>query len=250
MNDYNLQCELQKPEQAILDELKNKLPFMKMLDIGVGAARTTTYFACLVGEYVGVDYSQNMINASRRKFPQYTFKVADARNLSDFEEDYFDFVLFSFNGIDSVDHRERLRILHEIRRVIKKGGYFCFSAHNLNSYSGRIRSIKFPKNPALLVLRSYSLLQTRLLNMKTWRDLRNPSSELQHMMIFHASERANRRLHRIYWLTPTEQLKQLLDNGFGNIRVYGLDGREIANPESCTLQHEKDDWLYYLCQPN
>ena len=35
------------------------------------------------------------------------------RNLSIFDDAYFDFVMFSFNGIDSVEHQDRLAILGE-----------------------------------------------------------------------------------------------------------------------------------------
>lgn len=88
----------------MLNELRTKLPEMRMLDIGVGAGRTTHHFAPLTKEYIGVDYSKNMIKARRRKFRNYpkklTFKVADARDLKLFGDKYFDFALFSFNGID------------------------------------------------------------------------------------------------------------------------------------------------------
>jgi hypothetical protein len=46
---------LRKPEVTVLDELREKLRDMKMLDIGVGAGRTTGHFACLTKEYVGID---------------------------------------------------------------------------------------------------------------------------------------------------------------------------------------------------
>jgi len=48
---------LQPAEKTILTLLQERLSTMKMLDLGVGAGRTTKYFAPLVGEYIGVDYS-------------------------------------------------------------------------------------------------------------------------------------------------------------------------------------------------
>ena len=65
---YLSQNDLQKPEETILNELRNKLPQMSMLDIGVGAGRTTTHFAFLAKEYIGIDYSGQMVNACQRKF--------------------------------------------------------------------------------------------------------------------------------------------------------------------------------------
>ena len=68
-----------------------------------------------------------MIKACRLKYPSNTaFEVADAGNLRIFENAYFDFVIFSFNGMDTVEHEQRLATLHEIRRVIRKGGTFVF----------------------------------------------------------------------------------------------------------------------------
>ena len=104
---YISELELQPPEAEILQELRNELPNLKMLDIGVGAGRTTQHFAGLAKEYIGIDYSSTMIEACRKKFPQYRLEVADARNLSIFDDAYFDFILFSFNGIDAVEHEDR-----------------------------------------------------------------------------------------------------------------------------------------------
>lgn len=66
VREYYVECHLQKPEEAVLNELRAKLQKMKMLDIGVGAGRTTHHFASLAKEYVGVDYSKNMIRACRQ----------------------------------------------------------------------------------------------------------------------------------------------------------------------------------------
>lgn len=133
---YCVKRHLQKPEETVLDKLRAKLPKMRMLDIGVGAGCITYHFAPLVREYVGVDYSENMIRACRLKFKnsskKISFRVADAKDLSFFGDNYFDLSLFSFNGIDYMGHDDRLRTLCEIYRITKNGGYFCFSTHNLN----------------------------------------------------------------------------------------------------------------------
>jgi ubiquinone/menaquinone biosynthesis C-methylase UbiE len=64
---------------------------MNMLDIGVGGGRTTKYFFPLAKEYVGIDYSPEMIQACKKKFPELRFEVADVRNLSLFGDGHFDF---------------------------------------------------------------------------------------------------------------------------------------------------------------
>jgi ubiquinone/menaquinone biosynthesis C-methylase UbiE len=211
LNDYISQIELQKPELAILKELKGKLSNVRMLDIGVGAGRTTEHFAGLVREYVGVDYSSTVIKACRLKFPQYRLEVADARNLSCFNNAYFDFVMFSFNGIDSVEHKERIAILREIRRVTRKGGYFSFSTHNLNYW--QLNPVGLSKNPVILSSRICNLLLSRVLNRKAWQIMRRNTRKRQYAMVYH---KYKNNLFRSYYITPNEQLKQLKDFGFSN----------------------------------
>ena len=126
---------LQPAEQAVLTRLNPQLAQMKMLDIGVGGGRTTHHFHQRVGDYVGIDYAAEMIAACRQRFadgsPPLALEVGDARDMGDFPDQSFDLILFSFNGIDYISHADRLRVLKEIHRVGKPGGYFCFSSHNL-----------------------------------------------------------------------------------------------------------------------
>jgi ubiquinone/menaquinone biosynthesis C-methylase UbiE len=228
--DYYInEFELQAPESEILDELRNELPGLKMLDIGVGTGRTTTHFAGLVKEYIGIDYSNTMIEACRLKFPQYRLEVADARNLSMFDDAYFDFVLFSFNGIDSVEHEQRLATLHEIRRVIRKGGYFCFSTLNLNPRRQR-PPFTFYKNPVLLWLSVYNFVLNANLRKK---------SKLEHEMIYY---KYRDFLSRLYFITPSEQINQLQDAGFSNTKAFSLkDGKVVIDPTNML-----DYYVYFL----
>src|SRR5215475_3747471 len=99
-------------ERAVLGRLRDDLSQLEMLDIGVGTGRTGYTFAPLVKRYVGIDYSPRMIDRARALLGEngrVELRVADARNLSSVEGS-FDFVLFSYNGIDAVEHADRLRI--------------------------------------------------------------------------------------------------------------------------------------------
>jgi ubiquinone/menaquinone biosynthesis C-methylase UbiE len=232
VDHYIRELELQPPEAEVLEELRGELPKFKMLDIGVGAGRTTQHFAKLVKEYIGIDYSKTMIDACRVKFPQYRLEVADARNLSIFDDSYFDFALFSFNGLDAVEHEERLKILHEIRRIIRKGGYFCFSTLNLNSRRGR-PPVTFYKNPLLTSFDIYNFLLNG--------NFRN--KKINHDMIF---LKYRDFLTRLYFITPAEMLKQLSEAGFSQTKAYNLDsGKEIGDPITML-----DYWVYFLTIAN
>jgi SAM-dependent methyltransferase len=103
-----------------------------VLDIGIGAGRTTPLLSEMFGRYVGIDYSADLVAAAKSLHPHADLRVMDARQL-DFGT-AFDVVVFSFNGIDSVDFADRQRILAEMHRVLKPGGYLVFSTHNLGFY--------------------------------------------------------------------------------------------------------------------
>lgn len=102
-----------------------------VLDIGVGAGRTTPALSRLGARYVGADYSSAMIGSCRNRFPGLDFRVCDATDLQGFSDEEFDVVVFSFNGIDVISTDEaRGRCFSEVGRVLKRGGVFIFSSHN------------------------------------------------------------------------------------------------------------------------
>jgi ubiquinone/menaquinone biosynthesis C-methylase UbiE len=232
-----LQTELQEPEKTILTTLTDKLPTMHMLDIGVGCGRTTCHFAPLVKEYIGVDYAHNMVAICQNKFrpnPLWSFLTVDARDLLRFEEDYFDFVLFSFNGIDYVSHVDRLRILQQIRRVVKIGGFFCFSSHNLGALDC---STHLSRHPLVMFRQWTNLLLMRILNGRCWKTMRS-SQKQRHVII---KDGVFNYALLTYYITLSEQIKQLTDAGFCDIGVYGFDGIQVKTAEDAI-----SPWLYYL----
>ena len=105
-----------------------------VLDIGVGGGRTTPYLSAIARRYVGVDYSQAMVEACHEGWPELDFRNCDATDLSEFSDTTFDVVVFSFNGIDNIgDDSGRARCFAEIARVLKPDGVFIFSSHNARS---------------------------------------------------------------------------------------------------------------------
>jgi len=236
---------LQPPEVSILNLLRPSLPDMTMLDIGVGGGRTTQHFAPFARDYVGVDYSEKMIDMCRRRFsgwPALRFEVCDAQCMERFADAMFDFILFSFNGIDYLSHAGRLRALREIHRIGKPGGYFAFSTHNLQSAG------------LLLELRPHLSLNPVRMAKKAvkWFLLRHvfnrhiPSGGLNTAGAAILNDGAHRFGLRTYYISPMQQLAQL-SGGFRDIRAYELlGGQEIAGTDALTAN--MDDWLYYLCR--
>lgn len=237
---------LQPAEDTILDLLRSQLSDMKILDIGIGGGRTTLHFAPLAKTYIGIDYSEGMIAACDRRFSALsqltsrTFQVGDARNMSEFADNSFDFILFSFNGIDYVSHSDRIRILEEIHRVGKIGSYFCFSSHNLQ---GMIAEFAWKNKLSLNPLSTYiNLVMLGILRLSNLGINSDRLESADHLIL--RDESHNFRL-QTYYIHPQAQLKQL-EPYFKDIKTYSWQtGLEISESEE--LKENSDLWLYYLC---
>jgi ubiquinone/menaquinone biosynthesis C-methylase UbiE len=237
---YQQLKELQPAEQMILERLPLGL---KMLDIGVGAGRTTKHFYPRTAQYQGIDNSAAMIAACRKRFPssaEKTFTVCDARDMSCFAANSFDFILFSFNGIDYVSQSDRLRILDEIYRIGKPGSMFCFSSHNLQGFERLLDlNAQWSFNPIATYTNLMMAFLLRMLNptLKI-KDLK----KLSHTII--KDESHNFRLNT-YYIRPQDQVRQLEAN-FRDIQVFSWrNNQELVTEEE--RSSNTDLWLYYLC---
>ncbi|MFN5472923.1 MAG: class I SAM-dependent methyltransferase [Pseudanabaena sp.] len=240
---YSQLRQLQPAEQTILDLLRDEWSSMKMLDIGVGGGRTTQYFSGVVQEYIGIDYSEEMIAACQQRFRSQSqmFEVVDARDMSQFSDNSFDFILFSFNGIDVVSHRDRLQVLREISRIGKSGGYFFFSSHSLQ---GLEREFNWKTHVSFNPFKTYvNMIMFTLLRFFN-RSISLHQVKLSDYAIIQ-DESHNFRLKQ-YYVRPQAQLYQLQAN-FDNIRIYSWkSGLELLTQQDVSAN--TDMWLYYLCQ--
>ena len=127
---------LWESEKMMIEKYFN--PESRILDIGCGAGRTTIGLYKLGYHLVeGLDLSEAMIVQARRisKELNYdiTFSVGDAACL-DYDDETFSAALFSFNGIMQIPGRKnRIKVLKEIRRILKPKGYFLFTTHDRDS---------------------------------------------------------------------------------------------------------------------
>ena len=64
---------LHKNEKILLDRLSGELHGKPILDLGVGAGRTTGSLLEISPDYVGVDYSPEMIRQCQARFPGVKF---------------------------------------------------------------------------------------------------------------------------------------------------------------------------------
>lgn len=238
---YSAGGGLQKPEVAIYNALKPHLGGMDMLDLGVGAGRTAPHFTPIVRRYVGSDFSPNMIAECNRKFPHQEFVLADATELTMFPDASFDFILFSFNGLDCMYTESRAKALGELFRLVRPGGYLAFSSHNLQ-YIPRFRTITALFSPfqpkrvwdGIKHLAKFSI-RTRSVVLAADQ---NSALVKEHHLGFDIP---------VFFIKPETQIATLKTFGWQEIRIFGsADGREIVLGNE--VSRATDPWLYYFCR--
>jgi len=240
---------LETPERNLLEALRPSLPDMSMLDIAVGAGRTTRHFAPLVRRYVGLDFSQSMIDLCNRRFggklSNASFMLADMRDLHCLGKERFDLVLISYNSISPLGHDDRLRVFGNVRRVCRPGAWFLFSAHNLHCLPRLYGlqellsqlSLRYPRE-------SYARLRGWFLR----RFIYDQVLSYRHWM--HGGYRVlndgahSGRLHH-YYVTAAEQVAQLSEY-FDEIAVFRASGERLQIDASA--EPADDHWLFYLCR--
>jgi SAM-dependent methyltransferase len=237
---YRRLAGLQAPEKVILNRFLSELSGKRILDIGVGAGRTTEYLMPLADRYVGIDISPAMIAYCRRRFPSGSFEVCSATDLSRFANHPFDVVLFSYNGLDCLDHTGRLRALDEIRHTLVANGLFVFSAHNRAIQPPRPWKRELELSRPFRSAKTLMLLPRAIVN-----HLRKKSFEIQEEEYAVLNDQAHgfNLLH--YYISIERQVMQLETAGFRSAEAVGLDGRWLQPHDWPTAQ---DAWIYYTCR--
>ena len=149
VNEYKEKLFLFKGEKNLLNLIKERAELTSMLDIGIGTGRTTYFFSKYFKKYVGIDYASEMIKLAKSKYSinkNCRFYTLDATDMQIFDDNTFDVILFSFNGLDCVSYRERIKIVKEINRVAKPNALFCYSTHNIYNIP-KLFSFRLPRNP-------------------------------------------------------------------------------------------------------
>ena len=225
-------------EQIIFAQEQQRIETGPVLDIGVGAGRTTAFLAHRTNQYFGVDYSPAMIAYCRAHFsgnPASEFILADAASMPTLADASFPFILFSFNGIDSVTHEHRLRVLREIRRLLAKNGRFAFSAHN-RAYAHIQRSPRFHRP---LRLRGIARTGVEIANHLRVRRQAHACREY---------ELINDPPHLFsivtYYIGRQAQIAQLEREGFRVLNVFDADGHIISDGDDETVSPN----FYYLAE--
>lgn len=237
ITEYAAMSRLWPAERIIFDKLRPEIRGKKLLDIGVGAGRTTPALLEISDDYSAIDNSPGMVQATRERFGLESVWCCDARDLSRFADCTFDFALFSWNGIDYITYPERSQVLGEVARVLRPGGIFVFSSHN----------------------RSY-----RDIGKDPWR--RNAVTLTPHLLkeclkaLVYLPRRLRLKRHEIYdadyaivndeeccyslltcYVTIPAQIRELGIAGFRDIEIYDGEGALVT---AADYSH----WLYYTAR--
>jgi SAM-dependent methyltransferase len=238
---YAGEPKLKKAEEAILRRIADEVRSVPILDLGVGAGRTVPFLNDLSKDYLGLDYSAEMVAVCRRCYPGIRIIHGDARDLSALPEEHFGFVCFAWNGMDCVAHNDRQRILAEILRVLRPGGLFLFASHNLNCKPRQ------PWDPAL----HYWTRDARGLVRYVYYSLRWTWQRFRRLRWQRHGDNYSilvDELHDFcllcYFVTPSEQVRQLKEHGFEDIKLFDADGKEGA--ADAPFSHSAT--VYYLAR--
>ncbi|MDB6073126.1 MAG: hypothetical protein JWO89_766 [Verrucomicrobiaceae bacterium] len=240
VSSYRRSAQLYPPEIRLLGLLRDRWPSLEMLDIGVGAGRTTAYFAELAKRYVANDFAANMVAQASQRFagrwPHASFQQGDATRLDGIADASFDLVLFSYNGIDCVDFDARRLALSEMKRVCRPGGWVVFSSHNFYTIPRHLR-FQFHPHPRRLLEEAS--------RHRTMRGANPPSEQLlkQDQALFVDGTAADLRYA---YVKPDLQEQTLKQMGFNEVRLYScLNGDEITGTRA--YENEDMSWVYYFC---
>ncbi|MGU3293879.1 class I SAM-dependent methyltransferase [Williamsia sp. M5A3_1d] len=166
-------------EQQALVAVAPRCRGKALLDVGVGAGRTTPLLRLISDDYRAIDYSPRMVAAFRRHHPGVDCRVADARDLAEVDSGRHGLILFSNNGIDALAREDRVRVLGEFRRVVATDGVIVFSTLNKAGPS-------FGETPFQLRRPTQRSMSMRALAVRGLRWLIDPRSAVRSVRNFRA----------------------------------------------------------------
>src|SRR5689334_19440181 len=79
---YARRVGMMPAEATILSKIRKDIQDKAILDIGVGAGRTTSYLLEVSRDYVGIDNSGDMVKACQKRFPNVAFRVSEACDMA------------------------------------------------------------------------------------------------------------------------------------------------------------------------
>ena len=243
----NLEGYVDPGERAATQWLAQECSGKPVLDMGVGCGRTTPLLRAISPDYVGLDYTQELLTVAQRKYPEVAFRHMDARDLSAFADDSFYLVNFSFNAIDAVDIKDRIQILREVYRVLQPNGLFLLSSHNAAGPGARESLLNlmphFTRNPFKLGWRLAKWTVSLPLALYNYSRFHGMHEQHGGYVVSNAS--AHNFGLVVLYVTLAEQQRQLREAGFLTERIFD-SARGLPVTESDDLRDVW--WLHYAAR--
>lgn len=218
-------------EAAAFSVIANDVEKGRVLDIGFGGGRTCALLAPRARAYIGIDYTPEMVELARSRYPQVDLVEGDARDMSRFPDGSFDVVVFSCNGIDSVDAEGRRAILRECSRVLSPSGVLLYSTFNRDGPGFRRRSnnrrVRVSANPARL---GYEIAKYAVGGIVGWRRIlahrRHERVADDRSILLHKAHDFGILVHAISLSAVPQEAKAA---GFhGAVRLIGMSGATVS----------------------
>jgi SAM-dependent methyltransferase len=213
-----------------------------VLDLGVGAGRTTVFFAPFARTYLGIDLAPRMIATCRERFSRLNvcdFQVGDAADLEHLTSASFDVVLFSFNGIDCLEPARREFCLRSVHRLLRPGGTFLFSAHNLQMINFYFRAPSAGSDEQKL------LTPERRARIAQFNDAPASYERCDWALFWDGVYGDDGELRHVY-IRPRHQLAQLRAAGFGQVHALStVTGTEFS---AADFEAVRDLSVAYSCE--
>jgi SAM-dependent methyltransferase len=241
---YGRNTELFKAEAFIISYVGKEIENKAILDIGVGAGRTVPYLTALTNDYTGIDYSPRMLRYCRSRHMGVKLLQCDARKMDPFQDEAFDVVVATWNAIDDSDHSDRLKILNEVRRVLRPRGLFIFSSHNRDFQirsAYRFRGFVSAPDPIQLLKRNAIRVKRYVTGILNHLDLKRIEIRRREYAFLNDPSHNFRLL--TYYIKKESQIEQLETIGFSDIEMVDESGSFLRPDQEC-----RDGWIYYVCR--
>lgn len=236
VNWYANLSELTAIEKSVFKTYEGIITEANLLDIGIGGGRTTQYLVSKAKNYTGIDYALEFVKHAKHKFPEADIRLMDARDLSSFKDNTFDFVNFSFNGIDYVDLKNRVKILNEVNRVLKPNGVFFFSTHNKSHSTFNKLPWRNNRNSLYTNIKTFIKLAPFLPvhNKKKSEEVYNADYAI-------VNDSAHNFSLMTFYTSPQFLKEQLVTSKFSDIEMFLKNGNRETD-------EKLDDWIFAVCK--
>jgi SAM-dependent methyltransferase len=188
-----------------------------------------------------------MVALAQRRFPGADLRVGDARDLVGLPASHFDLVVFSYNGLDALDHSDRGSALAAMARVVTPEGRVLFSSLNLDGVS-------FDERPLRV---AGGLLSPRVRHHLGFAAL-HPASVVRSVQNYRRTRqqaedgrgwgRRPLRAHEfrfvVHFATMEETVAEARAAGLEVVAAYAEDGNAL-DPGSA---HTTADYVHFVCR--